>query len=643
MQKVTHWIALVCANFLLISALSASGTPGTITFVPAKPHIGEQVKINYNAKGSDLEGESKLKALVYHLKEGLPEVKEIELGFSGDYYFGSFEVEEGVKSVLIKFCDVSEETFDDNAGFGFVSPVYDANSKPIKGAYASIANAYNNYGRVLKIEASPAKANKYYEKEFKYYPEQKEDLSTYLAYMRTFDESKKEEAKVTMKEIADKLLAAESFNSEADVNAGLGIARLLNDKDLAEKLSEKAKKQFPMGNVAIGDKVNAFYQARDLATAEPIFNKYGELPEHDSKEGNMANMAGRLATLALNADNMDAFEKYFKMIQSNNRKASILNNIAWGYSGESIDAEAPKLADGLKFSAKSLKYLDMAMKEKESTYATQKEWEDQLGYSYGMYADTYALLLYKNGQRNEALKYQTIAVDKLGKNDVSITERYARFEEEVNGPAKALSFLQEAMEEGSISPKMSTQFERLYKAHKSIDEAFADYMALIKKQKAMKAKEELSKELIDQDPIPFALNDMDGNPVNLEDYKGKIVILDFWATWCGPCKASFPGMQAAIDKYVDQEDVAFLFIDTWENGEDKAANAKKFITKNEYTFNVLMDDKNEVVAKYGVNGIPTKFILDGDHRIRFKKVGGDADVDKLVTEITAMIDILREE
>ncbi|MDB5156666.1 MAG: resA 6 [Mucilaginibacter sp.] len=154
-------------------------------------------------------------------------------------------------------------------------------------------------------------------------------------------------------------------------------------------------------------------------------------------------------------------------------------------------------------------------------------------------------------------------------------------------------------------------------------------------------------ELITNQPAPvFELKDMDGKTVSLADYKGKVVVVDFWATWCGPCKMSFPGMQLVLNKYKKDNDVQFLFIDTREKAADYKDLVKNFLAENHYTFKVIFDEngadgiQNKFIKIYKVPGIPTKFIIDRDGIIRFERIGymsGMSDQD-LANEVAEMIE-----
>ncbi|RLJ75044.1 TlpA family protein disulfide reductase [Pedobacter alluvionis] len=142
-------------------------------------------------------------------------------------------------------------------------------------------------------------------------------------------------------------------------------------------------------------------------------------------------------------------------------------------------------------------------------------------------------------------------------------------------------------------------------------------------------------------PAPnFTLKDLDGNVVSLKDLKGKVIVLDFWSTWCVPCKKSFPAMQLAVNAYKNDPSVKFLFIHTWETSKTPVEDVKKYIAKSDFNFQVLMDLKNEAgrnaaVEDYGVSAIPAKFVIDKTGKIIFKLTGftgTDADALEEISE-----------
>jgi peroxiredoxin len=102
-------------------------------------------------------------------------------------------------------------------------------------------------------------------------------------------------------------------------------------------------------------------------------------------------------------------------------------------------------------------------------------------------------------------------------------------------------------------------------------------------------------------------------------------------------------MQKMVNKYKEDPNIKFVFIDTWEKGENKKKEAADFITTNKYSFHVLLDNEDKVVAQFKVDGIPTKFVIDKNGNIRFKAVGFDGSDDKLVDELTAMIELASED
>ncbi|WP_413854493.1 TlpA family protein disulfide reductase [Candidatus Ruminimicrobium bovinum] len=114
----------------------------------------------------------------------------------------------------------------------------------------------------------------------------------------------------------------------------------------------------------------------------------------------------------------------------------------------------------------------------------------------------------------------------------------------------------------------------------------------------------------------FELKDLSGKTVSLEDFKGKVVFVDFWATWCPPCRASIPAVEELYEKYKDNNDVCFLGINL---SEDKDTVAK-FVEKQGITYKILLSN-NKVITDYGIRSIPAFFIIDKNGTVANKYLG----------------------
>lgn len=119
----------------------------------------------------------------------------------------------------------------------------------------------------------------------------------------------------------------------------------------------------------------------------------------------------------------------------------------------------------------------------------------------------------------------------------------------------------------------------------------------------------------DPDVIPapdFTLFDQYGNEHTLSDYKGKTVFLNFWATWCGPCRSEMPEVQELYEKYGEnEEELVVLGVATPNLGrEGSAEDIAKFLKDQGYTFPTVMDDTGFISAMYGISAYPTTFMID---------------------------------
>ena len=118
----------------------------------------------------------------------------------------------------------------------------------------------------------------------------------------------------------------------------------------------------------------------------------------------------------------------------------------------------------------------------------------------------------------------------------------------------------------------------------------------------------------------FTLKDMNGNSVKLSDYRGKIVILNFWAVWCQYCKIEMPDLNGLNKVIIKDNDVVLLAVDVQES----TTTVKSYLDSNNISLNVLMDDTGAVAQKYAITGYPTTFVVNRDGSI-YTKIPGATD------------------
>lgn len=630
-------IRVLVLVLLILPPAVAQFDSRALKLTPAQPEPGQSVTITYDPKVTKLATESTVEATAYALtgdEDGVTAMT-VPLTKDGGSWKGSFTVPAKTLALAFSFTNGAKRS-DTNDEKGYASYLY-KDGTVLPGSRATLGDWYGGQVYLAGLDSDRDRARAFFQDEFKANPTLKRKFVR--PYLWTFSRRVPAD-KVVMEAEANELAKQPDLTTD-ELGTLAGTYETIGRKEESEKYSKLRTQKDPNAGDALYMAYRRFGAAKDAATKKLILDSIRtrfagskDLPSFDGM------LTGSLARAYITAGDLD---KASKLADTPARTLSIMqayNAMAWNNAEKDTN-----LVMSAKLSKQAADWskaqIGKPRGDGDSKSQTDTQLDKQRKNTYAHFADTYGYTLLKQGKPTEALPYLKDAAVSIDYSDPGINERYAQALAQTNANADLVALGQKTIKAGNSNDKLEEFFKAAYTKQKGAAGYDAE-LAELKKAAAVEAKAELMEKLINKPAPAFALMDLDGKSVSLESLKGSVVVVDFWATWCGPCVASFPGMQKAVNKFAQSPDVKFLFVNTWQSEADKKKNAADFIAKKKYTFQVLLDDNDDVVTNFKVSGIPTKFILDKNGNVRFRSVGYNGDADRTAAEISQMVDILRE-
>lgn len=601
---------ILLSSFLLLIIAATAQPKGNIQPAVDLPKAGVENKYVYTPP-QELSLPEKVRARVLYFNKGYV-VKKILMEKTGEKYVFSLKVPDSTGLLMMGVIDYYNRIYDNNDKKGYLIYLYDEKGKKIDTAsYLETKMTGGGFASaLLEIKKPATELLKNYEAAFKQNPALIK-TADYFEYLSLLYREKKDAVRPELLKYAQEMMAIS--NDEQKWELANRIYGILNMPEKQKEVEEKCRRTFPKGSTAANKALDIIMD--ESATEENVLSamasykqNFGDIPQNE-----IESFYYRLIRICKKNNDIQGMLKYGHQLENKLYAASLFNPIAWELAGGSIEGE-PINVEGAKALMETA--LPWIWKMRDEGFVTEDP--DELIGAEIYYTDTYAMILYKMKEYDSAYYYQNSIAGKdpgVGEGN----ERLALYAEPSKGVLFAKEMIEPQLLKGFNSPSMVEQLKNIYVKLNLPEQTFLD----IKKKNSVlvqqRLKEELMKKYGTQQAPDFRLKDINGNLVSLTSLKGKVVVLDFWATWCGPCKSSMPYMQQLVNQYKENKEVEFFFIDCFEKKEEKKmiANASKLLKDGKYDFKVLLDADDKTANDYEVMYIPARFVIDKQGKLAF--------------------------
>lgn len=644
--------------FFLVTALTAvAQEESRLVFNPEQPKAGKSTELIYTPLQS-MTGNQTINGVAYTYRDGKWHGHDINLKNEGSVWKGSFTPEPETGFMAFKF--FADTIVDNNDGMTFSTMINREDGRPWPGGYAAWgllrSQKYNRYipGYIdftKTPEISDTVVYYWINNEITYNP------ASAVAYSALFAESARA-AGISGAEERIKN-AVKFLKNEGSEEALLNAYRITSLSDTAEASSIRKLiyEKYPEGMMAMRDRYAEKFDYRNPEeTKKHFFGFIEDFPYTPEREEYMSGyghsydeidctimildwMEGKTDNLESMIDNLSfrgCLSAFYKIIDISHLRK------------DKTDAEL------LPFATKFVERMEALKRQKPEShsYMSDSEWKVEATNAIERsIAQTYSEILKNTGNTEKALEYSRMAQNQAKYMRAEINDNMAELLKTLGKTSELKALLEKSQYNNQVSPMQADMIREIYLSeHNGSAEGFDAYIEQLKNPAGKSAIQKEVEGYRREGVMPeWSLTDADGNTISSEQLKGKVYVIDFWANWCHPCKASLPGMKLAADHFKDDENVEFLFVDTQEYIPNYRQKAQDYLKDKGLDIHLVFDGPREdsevndllssqVMQQFSTSGIPLKIVVDANGNVRFLAVGYKGSPSALRDEMIEMVE-----
>lgn len=658
-MNVNKWLAIL---ILLIAGIQTHAQQDSSAFRVRSgfPVVGKPLQVAYFPPDSLGVNPKEVTGIIWYYNNYEWTSDDLSLVKENDHWLINWQIPSSCSFIVCIFS--VDGKIDSGGAMPYALLMNTTDGKQAPGAYYAWAAARS---RELKdyvpftLDKTPniteEQFNFWIKNEYKWHPASRTRLllSTLDYFKQTHEDN--EQTRMNIKSDVDKMIIHDSLPEDTYRQGATVYRKLLGMPKLADSVENILVIKFPNGVTARDKALLSLFREADTAKKRMGLYRFLEQFPAEKFRNVQTETTGlwygkTFQSVMYNPIIKDSsYQPFFQLLPSapTNMLATFQHHMV------EIPMEKQIMPDSTLFLISTILLKEMESRKPEQGLAPS-EWKKKMKKEYAIGYFNHASLLLKMQQPAEALATAEIIRPLHGFKRAEFNDLYVRLLQ-ANKKEGVNEYIENSLHENAASPEMLDILKAEYTRKNGNSKGFNEYVNKLKSsEKAKEQMAELNKSIINKAIPGFTLDSRNGGKVSLSALKGKVVVLDLWATWCAPCKAAMPGMQLAVDKYAKDPSVKFYFIATMETQKEYKKMIDEFIKQKGYSFEVLYDaydsetkglDKtyHQFSKLLGMSGIPQKLIIDKKGRLRWFGTGYKGSPTALADEMSYLIDKFKNE